>query len=413
MSRSFDRSSRRAFTLIELLVVIAIIAVLIALLLPAVQSAREAARRAQCTNNLKQLGLAAHNYISVNSVFPLGDMYPSGTNATANGIKANGANGYSYGWTLGILPQMEQQPVYNAFNFCFTYADTYTTGNNLVNSTVSYNQLAVLLCPSESQTTRPQFPYACLNYVGNIGGPGTIQTFSGIIISPYWGNTASAPTTGAIGIQSVTDGTSNTGMFSERMIGYPNNATVLLNDQQNRKRAVFQSGTQGTINGNDVAGANNILKACAALPPTTASIASYRNGQIWIIAQPWAIVFNRYNHFGTPNMVTCDTTDTLTTAGGSQRTGRRPGKLPPVEQPRGRRQSLHGRWLGSLYQGFDQHDDLVGARNPRPRRDRRLQLALIAGNAECPIPRPCDQWVCKGFGRRLHSQGRDTRYSFP
>ena len=71
-----NRSRRRfGFTLIELLVVIAIIAVLIGLLLPAVQAAREAARRAQCTNNLKQLGLAAHNYVSSNNCFPMGDFY--------------------------------------------------------------------------------------------------------------------------------------------------------------------------------------------------------------------------------------------------------------------------------------------------------------------------------------------------
>jgi prepilin-type N-terminal cleavage/methylation domain-containing protein len=103
------------FTLIELLVVIAIIAVLIALLLPAVQAAREAARRAQCTNNLKQLGLAVHNYLSSTNVFPLGDLYPAGSNGSAMGVQGNGGNGWSYGWTLSILPQIEQQPLFNAY----------------------------------------------------------------------------------------------------------------------------------------------------------------------------------------------------------------------------------------------------------------------------------------------------------
>src|SRR5437773_7169128 len=100
--------SPRGFTLIELLVVIAIIAVLIALLLPAVQAAREAARRAQCVNNLKQLGLAVHNYISANSNLPGMTSYPTAQNQSS---------GWSYAWPLFIMPHLEQQPLYNAFNF--------------------------------------------------------------------------------------------------------------------------------------------------------------------------------------------------------------------------------------------------------------------------------------------------------
>ena len=98
---------RRGFTLIELLVVIAIIAVLIGLLLPAVQAAREAARRSQCVNNLKQLGLAVHNYHDVNMVLPMQTLYPT---ASAESY------GWSYGWGLGLLPHLEQTPAYNAFN---------------------------------------------------------------------------------------------------------------------------------------------------------------------------------------------------------------------------------------------------------------------------------------------------------
>src|ERR1700678_835829 len=110
----FDSPNRRAFTLIELLVVIAIIAVLIALLLPAVQAAREAARRSQCVNNLKQLGLAMHNYHDAQGSFPigrtgLGFTYP---NTSIDDRRT---------WAFGILPQLEQSSLFNAINFNLSF----------------------------------------------------------------------------------------------------------------------------------------------------------------------------------------------------------------------------------------------------------------------------------------------------
>ena len=110
----------RGFTLIELLVVIAIIAVLIALLLPAVQSAREAARRIQCTNNLKQIGLAFANYESANSIFPLGAMVLAMGPSTSGWGSATGNNGVS--WVALILPYLEQNTVFNAINFNLSIA---------------------------------------------------------------------------------------------------------------------------------------------------------------------------------------------------------------------------------------------------------------------------------------------------
>src|SRR5437588_8176532 len=107
MCSSLVQSKRRGFTLIELLVVIAIIAVLIALLLPAVQSAREAARRAQCTNNLKQIGLALHNYLSTNDSVPPADIIYSPCGSGSQNC------GQAFSALARMLPYMEQNSIYN------------------------------------------------------------------------------------------------------------------------------------------------------------------------------------------------------------------------------------------------------------------------------------------------------------
>lgn len=147
------KSTRRnsGFTLIELLVVIAIIAVLIALLLPAVQQAREAARRSQCRNNLKQLGLALHNYESTHSTFPMGRVpVPSPSpQPTVSGSVLSGSNQRDR-WHSGmamILPYIDQANVYNLYNFSYRW-------NNAVNLAAVRTPISAFLCPSAAVGSR-------------------------------------------------------------------------------------------------------------------------------------------------------------------------------------------------------------------------------------------------------------------
>jgi prepilin-type N-terminal cleavage/methylation domain-containing protein/prepilin-type processing-associated H-X9-DG protein len=209
---------RRGFTLIELLVVIAIIAVLIALLLPAVQAAREAARRSQCVNNLKQIGLGLHNYHSTNDTFPMGSSLAG--NNTWNNWSAQAA----------MLSFLEQGTIYNGINF--NYAGR---GGDLgTNSTTYCTKISVFLCPSDTNAGRPNgnvtinnvvIPDSIKNsYFASVGD----TTNAGSDTPPRGGSGAccvSSPTTGcfafrlAYGLRDITDGSSNTIAFSEGLCG--------------------------------------------------------------------------------------------------------------------------------------------------------------------------------------------------
>jgi len=135
-------SRRAAFTLIELLVVIAIIGVLVSLLLPAVQQAREAARRAQCTNNLKQLGLALHNYHDAHRVFPAAYLADT-RDASRDPNTFDGPNGFAWGTML--LPALDQSPLYNQFDLGRPCWDP-------VNAAPARTRLPVFLCPTATNT---------------------------------------------------------------------------------------------------------------------------------------------------------------------------------------------------------------------------------------------------------------------
>ena len=220
---------RRGFTLIELLVVIAIIAVLIALLLTAVQAAREAARRAQCINNLKQLGLATANYHDVNNVFPPGRIYD-----TTTGVFPEIFSGVqNTTWFCMMLPMFEQGALANAFNFTLGSEGVKTPFPQgfFANSTIARTKLTMFQCPSDRVNEFQINP-------GYAGGFLSGFNFTKGNYGVSWGNTNwaqgfdSGSTSlasqflqsafghdGKIGISRILDGSSNTVIISEVMQG--------------------------------------------------------------------------------------------------------------------------------------------------------------------------------------------------
>jgi prepilin-type N-terminal cleavage/methylation domain-containing protein/prepilin-type processing-associated H-X9-DG protein len=271
-------SPRRGFTLIELLVVIAIIAVLIALLLPAVQAAREAARRAQCVNNLKQLGLAVHNYHDIHNALPPGRIWPS----QSGGFPTIFAGAQNTTWFCLMLPQFEQQALANAFNFDLGAEGVPGGGLSVAagmfaNSTVGATKIAVFQCPSDRVN---QFQINPGYAGGALSGP--IFSKGNYVVS--WGNTnwgqnydtgsnglasmflkSAFGHDGRINFAAITDGTSNTVFLGEVLQGslrdvrgvmwssVPGGASFMTRFTPNGLRDYLSGGpaSQSAVNGGD------------------------------------------------------------------------------------------------------------------------------------------------------------------
>ncbi len=279
------RNRSRGFTLIELLVVIAIIAVLIALLLPAVQQAREAARRTQCRNNLKQIGLALHNYMSTHTVLPFG-----------KGASYAGVPVYAR-WSQHamILPYIDQAPLYNTIDFNFppetpgmggvvAFMPAFTNVGG-VNAVASRTAISGFMCPTD---LGPSDPWrAQNNYAGNQGGwlcdrgdfpaaatdvsPSEVQT--GVF---YWLSRCNAA--------SFTDGMSQTIMFSEKIRGQ---------GTPDIKSDLFVIPAQTSLAAT--------YSTCQAVTASSTPLTS-KWGYSWVMGENCC---TQYNHVATPNSKSC------------------------------------------------------------------------------------------------------------
>ena len=235
LSRTASRQRVKGFTLIELLVVIAIIAILVALLLPAVQSAREAARRSECKNKLKQLGLALHNYHDTHSVLPGNAV---GCVKHTDGTTTNCWEGWS-GLSM-CLPFMDQEALYNNLNFDrYWYTGSATVPAFGNNQYWARTMIPSLLCPSDPDARQWNASAAPTSYMLSVG-PTSTWIVGGIKgPGPFWRDSS-------VGLRDILDGTANTIMASEGVVG--NNSGVLASTAGYRNSNLGALTSTGTRN---------------------------------------------------------------------------------------------------------------------------------------------------------------------
>ncbi|MFO0943308.1 MAG: DUF1559 domain-containing protein [Pirellulales bacterium] len=276
----------RGFTLVELLVVIAIIGILVGLLLPAVQAAREAARRMQCSNNLKQIGLALMNYESAHKMFPFG-----------KGPSYPGAPVYAR-WSQHalLLPFLEQTSLHSQIDFrlppdtpgmggvvAFMPAFTHPSG---VNSVACRTVVPGFFCPSDlspNDTWQAQN-----NYVGNQGGwlcDRTDQPAASTDVSPSETQTGVFYLLSKTKTKDVVDGLSNTIFFSEKIRGQ---------GTPNPKSDMFVMPHQTSLDAT--------YNTCSSLNPNTATPLTSKWGYSWVMGENCC---TQYNHVTTPNKISC------------------------------------------------------------------------------------------------------------